>query len=214
MPVASRRRLRILRYACFACFGLLLFDFFLSRQSTYPNLDTIRDAGSIQGARSVYIASAQWNSGDLLREHWIPNLIQVVNSLKAANISIFVSIYENGSWDSTKSTLQQLRQTLEELDVPNYINIDDVSHEQTIAQNKSMSGWLKTTYGSEMRRIPYLASVRNKALEPMARFGLSGVKYDKLLYINDVVFSVSLLLQGLINCDGAEHECESRHWML
>ena len=214
MPVASRRRLRILRYVCFACFGLLLFDFLLSRQSAYPNLDTIRDAGSIKGARSVYIASTQWNSGDLLREHWIPNLIQVVNSLKAANISIFVSIYENGSWDSTKSTLQQLRQTLEELDVPNHINIDDVSHEQTIAQNKSMSGWLKTTYGSEMRRIPYLASVRNKALEPIARLGLSGVKYDKLLYINDVVFSVSLLLQELIHCDCAEHECESRHWML
>lgn len=140
----------------------------------------------------MYIASTQWNSGELLQQQWIPNLIEVINDLRAANILVFVSIYENGSWDSTKSILRQLRQTLEGIGVQNQINTEDVSQERIIAENKSTSGWLKTAYGNELRHIPYLASVRNKASEPLSSLAKSGVKFDKLLYINDVVYSVGL----------------------
>lgn len=120
-----------------------------------------------------------------------PNLIEVINDLREANISVFVSIYENGSWDSTKSILRQLRQTLEGIGVQNQINTEDASHERIIAEKKSTTGWLKA-YGNELRRIPYLASVGNKASEPLSSLAKSGVKFDKLLYINDVVYSVGL----------------------
>ncbi|KAL8690868.1 MAG: hypothetical protein Q9218_003782 [Villophora microphyllina] len=129
-----------------------------SIQSSYPALHLTPDAQSLEGVRSVYIASTQWNSGTLLQSYWIPSLLQLVKDLRAANISVFISIYENGSWDTTKSLLQQLRITLEDSNVQHQITIDDASHEQIIAQNASSSGWLKTSYGREMRRIPYLAN--------------------------------------------------------
>lgn len=112
MPLISRRRSKILRYVCFASFGILLLDFLLSHQSSYPPQTATRDAADLKGIRSVYIASTQWNSGELLQQHCIPNLIEVINDLRAANVSVFVSTYENGSWNSTKSVLRQLRQTL------------------------------------------------------------------------------------------------------
>ncbi|KAL8782092.1 MAG: hypothetical protein Q9213_005703 [Squamulea squamosa] len=139
--------------------------------------------------RSIYIASTQWNSGNLLQDHWIPNLLQVVKDLKAANIEVYVSIYENGSWDTTKTILDQLRQTLGTLGIPNRITLDDKSHEYIIAHNESSDGWLRTAYGSEMRRIPYLASVRNQALRPLQEMTTAGQSFDRLLFINDVIFS-------------------------
>ena len=197
----TRRRIRAVRYALFAVFVVLTLDLFLSYQSSYPHISSVTTARDLTGLQSVYIASTQWNSGKLLQEHWIPSLLQVVKGFKDANIAVFVSIYENGSWDDTKSILRQLRQTLEDSGVRHEIVIDDTSHEQVIAnaraQNASDSGWLKTAYGKEMRRISYLAKVRNKALKPLARLNEEGITFDRVLYINDVVFSVSLFDSSL-----------------
>ncbi|KAI4199659.1 MAG: hypothetical protein LQ350_004450 [Teloschistes chrysophthalmus] len=161
-------------------------------QSSYPTFRST-DVQSLKGVKSVYIASTQWNSGTLLEDHWIPSLLQLAKDLKAANISVFISIYENGSWDDTNSLLLKLKSTLEDSHIHHQITIDDASHEQIIAQNTSSSGWLKTSYGREMRRIPYLANVRNQALNPLAPLAESGVMFDKIVYINDVVFSVSAI---------------------
>ena len=191
-----RRKYRIIRYVLSSVSVLILLDLLFSYRSTYPRLKTTRRGQELTGVRSVYIASSQWNSGTLLEEHWVPSLLQLISDLRAANISVFVSIYENGSWDSTKSVLHQLRQTLESSGVQHSVNIDDTSHEQIIARNASSSGWLDTAYGKEMRRIPYLASVRNEALKPLSTLSESGTKFDKILYINDVVFSVSFADQS------------------
>lgn len=190
MISVSRRALKRLRYILIAGFIVIGLDLLLNHQSSYPRLKSLSAAGGIQGTQSVYIASTQWNSGDLLQHHWIPSLLQVVSELKAANVSVYVSIYENGSWDATKSILRQLRQSLEDAGVENHVEIDDESHEKIITQHDPQSGWLQTAYGAEMRRIPYLARIRNKALDPLTRLSKSGTKFDKLLYLNDVIFSV------------------------
>ena len=193
MFALTRRRSRFLRSVCLTIFAVLFLDFLFSRQPSYHLAKQVTSAQELTKVQSVYIASAQWNSGKLLEAQWIPSLLQLVNELKAANISVFVSIYENGSWDSTKTLLTQLRQTLEDSDVRHQITIDDTSHEQIIvkAQNDPTSeGWLQTAYGKELRRISYLAGVRNEALRPLATLNKSGVRFDKILYINDVVFSV------------------------
>ena len=186
-----RRKYRIIRYVLFSFSALILLDLLFSYRSAYPRLETTRRGQELTGVRNVYLASSQWNSGKLLEEHWVPSLLQLISDLREANVSVFVSIYENGSWDSTKSVLQQLRQTLETSGVQHSVNIDDTSHEQIIARNASSSGCLDTAYGKEMRRIPYLASVRNEALKPLSTLSESGTNFDKILYINDVVFSVS-----------------------
>lgn len=192
MILIARRSLKRIRYFVLVAFSVLLLDFVLSRQSSYPLLASTSNAEGLKAIRSVYIASTQWNSAILLEKHWIPSLLQVVSDLKSANISVFVSIYENGSWDSTKTLLQQLQQTLEARGVKNQVTIDSTSHEQIVSQNTSAYGSLKTAYGEEKRRIPYLASVRNEALKPLSALAKSGIKFDKVVYINDVVFSVRL----------------------
>lgn len=192
MFLVPRRRLRILRYALFAVTVLPLLDYFWTYQSSYPSLHLTSDARNLKTTRSVYIASSLWNAGPLLQDHWIPSLLQVADDLKAADISVFIAIYENGSWDTTKSILERLRQTLDSRGIRHEIVIDDTSHEQIIRNNSSVAGWLETAYGRELRRIPYLASVRNEALKPLAALTTSGVKFDKLIFLNDVVFQVSL----------------------
>ncbi|KAL8838792.1 MAG: hypothetical protein Q9176_004865 [Flavoplaca citrina] len=184
-----RRRLRVTRFLLFAIALYVSLDLIFQAQWTYPALQTTTNAKDLKGLRSVYIASTQWNSASLLQDHWIPGLLQVVQELKAANIEVFVSIYENGSWDSTKSSLEQLRQTLRSLSIANRIVLDDKSHEYIIAHNESSYGWLRTAYGTEMRRIPYLADVRNEALKPLHEMTIAGEKFDKLVFINDVIFS-------------------------
>ena len=179
---------------CLTISAILFLDFLVSYQPSYHLPKPITSAHELTNVRSVYIASAQWNSGKLLEAQWIPSLLQLVNELKVANISVFVSIYENGSWDSTKTLLTQLRQTLKDSDVRHQITVDDTSHEQIIVKaqkDPTSEGWLQTAYGKELRRISYLAGVRNEALRPLSTLNKSGVRFDKILYINDVVFSVA-----------------------
>ncbi|KAL8946424.1 MAG: hypothetical protein Q9222_007185, partial [Ikaeria aurantiellina] len=164
--------------------------------TTYPNPPAIASAKDIEGTESVFIASSLWNSGNLLQEHWVPALLQTVKELKAANIRVFVSIYENGSWDSTKSILSQLKKELDDADIRNQISLDDKAHKDVIKQNDTASGWLQTAHGVEMRRIPYLASVRNEALKPLVGLTESGQYFDRLIYINDVVFSIQDVEEG------------------
>ena len=190
MAFALRRRSRVARFLLLAVATYLSLDLLFRAQWTHPKLQTTLSASDLKDIRSVYIASTQWNSGNLLQDHWIPSLLQIVKDLKAANIEVFVSIYENGSWDSTKSTLDQLRQTLGNLGIANRITLDDKSHEYIIALNESNSGWLRTAYGTEMRRIPYLANVRNEALKPLHEMTVAGERFDKLIFVNDVIFSV------------------------
>ncbi|KAL8670806.1 MAG: hypothetical protein Q9168_004667 [Polycauliona sp. 1 TL-2023] len=191
MVFTPRRRSRIIRSILLAITIYLTLDLFFRAQWTYPNLQTTRSAKDLTGTRSVYIASSQWNSAKILQPHWIPNLLQTVKELRAANIDVFVSIYENGSWDSTKSTLEELRQTLAAEGIGHNITLDDKSHAYIIAHNNELtSGWIHTAYGTEMRRIPYLANVRNEALKPLHGMTAAGKTFDKLLFINDVVFSV------------------------
>ncbi|KAL8733214.1 MAG: hypothetical protein Q9166_002231 [cf. Caloplaca sp. 2 TL-2023] len=202
MVFVPRRRFRVIRYILLAFFFIIVLDLLSCIQFTYPKLQTTTSAKDLKATRSVYIASTQWNSGKLLEEHWIPNLLQTVKDLKAANIKVLVSIYENGSWDSTKSTLSELRQTLDALGVRNQITLDDKSHEYIIAHNDTASGWLRTAYGTEMRRIPYLASVRNEALMPLHNLTASGERFDKLIFLNDVIFSPSDVWALLNTNDG------------
>ena len=207
MNVVSRRRLRQVRSALYALLLILVLDFLWSTQSSYPLPISVPNAQALNNISSVYIASTQWNSASLLQEHWIPNLLQVARDLKAANISIVISIYENGSTDDTKDLLVGLKRALDEDQIQNEITVDGTTHDQTIAHHTSPSGWLQTACGREMRRIPYLATVRNEALNPLSTLAASGVMFDKLLYVKDVVFTVGSPLSSVWISSTEDHSC-------
>lgn len=104
-----------------------------------------------------------------------------------------MSIYESGSEDSTKDTLSKLAESLKTLSINHTVYLDSETHGAAIEKAlspTSTSGWLRTRYGKELRRIFYLADIRNRALEPLRALNQAGVRFDKILYLNDVVYSV------------------------
>ena len=190
----TRRQFRFTRLLSAACILVFLVNvtitFFKQRQP-FARRASITAEDLRSHIHSVYISSVQFNSEDILRAHWVPSLLQLVKELQAANITTYVSIYENHSLDGTKSVLSDLALTLKNLSVDHTIYLDTETRATVIEQTiSSQSGWLKTRYGKEMRRIVYLAGVRNRALEPLQALKKKGVQFDKILFLNDVIYTV------------------------
>ena len=159
------------------------------------HLYTTATAKDLHRLDSVYIASIQWNSAAILETYWIPALLKLIRELQAVDITVYVSIYESGSQDGIKDALSHLAESLKYLNISNTITLDNEMHAEVI--DKAMpktAGWLKALYGKELRRMLYLANVRNRALEPLYSLNKAGIRFDKLLYLNDVVFSVRAVL--------------------
>jgi hypothetical protein len=137
------------------------------------------------------------NSEYMLRLYWNSALLRLVSALGPSNV--YVSIIESGSQEDTKGALRDLEGKLDEMGVPNSIvlGIDAEQQYQTlqnVPDEGKREGWIFTARGEkgwEMRRIPYLADLRNKVMAPMYD---EETRFDRILWINDVVFTVSLLL--------------------
>ena len=102
-----------------------------------------------------------------------------------------MSIYESGSWDDSKGALRLLNEDLDRLGVPRTLVLDNTTHSDEIGKQPEPLGWVDTPRGKkQLRRIPYLARLRNLSLEPLAKLEKSGKIFDKVLFLNDVVFTV------------------------
>lgn len=144
------------------------------------------------GDETIYITGMHWNDEQILRDAWIPALVDLANAI--GRDRVFVSIYESGSWDDTKGALRLLDSLLAQTDIPRRIVMDHKTHLAEINQppEQEGDGWIETrTGGIELRRVPYLAKLRNEALRPLYELRDKGIVYDKILFLNDVVFSVS-----------------------
>ena len=138
----------------------------------------------------VFIVSIQRNSASILESHWKKALVNLVKALGPQNAA--VCIYESDSWDRTKELLQDLDQLLGELKVNRTVLTSDRTHADDIAEPRHEEGWIKTPKGEEeLRRIPWLAGIRNKSLEPLRSLLASGARFDKILFLDDFAFTVS-----------------------
>lgn len=184
------RWVRLCTIACIILPGVdLLCDQILGLN---PHRARIVAAQELSHISSVFITSAQYNSEEILKARWIPSLLQLVKELQSVNVTVYISIYESGSEDGTKAALSELKSSLEKLKIQHEIKLDTETH--ALAIEKSLStpgGWLETRYGKELRRIVFLADIRNRALKPLDSLTKAGTKFDKILFLNDVVFSVS-----------------------
>jgi hypothetical protein len=105
--------------------------------------------------------------------------------------------------DDTKDALRELDATLGDLHVKRSIVLADISREDEIAQQPSDHGWVKTPDGSMgMRRIPFLATIRNHVFEPLERLAAEGEHFDTILFLNDVVFTPEDVLRLLDTNEG------------
>ena len=230
MPRASYRRSsrsRLLRISALIL-AIALFIDTLSLISTY-NRSTQRSSSYLTNPgpnirnQRIFIASTHWNNERVIRSHWSTSVINLVHYFGAQNI--YISIYESGSWDNTKAALRELDTQLAALDVPRTIILDERTHQEELAHPPSQegSGWIspppnspksKTQDGQqrrlELRRIPYLARLRNLSLKPLfdleessaANATENNKAFDKILFLNDVVFTTADIRTLLATRDG------------
>ena len=182
------RWLRAIALLCSLLLTIDLFSILLTRRgqsATHKNVPNVK-------SQRIFIASIHWNNEFILRNNWNEQVLNLVKYFGPENV--YISIYESGSYmDNTKGALTALDGGLEKLKVKRTIVLDDTTHADEMKKPPS-EGWISTPRGrTELRRIPYLAKLRNASLKPLTELAVEGVKFDKVLFLNDVVFSVSSL---------------------
>lgn len=153
--------------------------------------------------QSVFIVSVHRNTWPILRAAWNEAVLDLVSYLGPNNV--YFSAVESGSQDETKDALMDLKSKLDTMGVNNTITLGMGVWEQ-IAEIEDRPverepGWIwdKEESHYDLRRIPYLAKVRNQAMEPLRKLDH---KFDKILWINDVVFDTDDYLALLHTRDG------------
>ncbi|KAI7850164.1 cryptococcal mannosyltransferase 1-domain-containing protein [Circinella umbellata] len=135
---------------------------------------------------SIFIAAGLHNSGFIL-DDWMAQVELLV--AWAGPSRTFISIYENGSHDNTKKILGQWQTKLIEAGIQHRIILDD----------NAKPGDDNTT--DKIRRIVKLAKIRNLSLEPLQSQTTTD-QFDKILYLNDIVFNAKDAIRLLTTRDG------------
>jgi hypothetical protein len=184
-------RRSVLRWLLIAVSLVVLFSSLevLSIQSALAGASTNQPETPRQ--QRVFIASIHWNNEQILRHHWVPAVVALVKEFGPENV--FVSVQESGSWDDSKGVLRLLDQELAKHGIPRRIVLSDTTHLDEISRPPGADGWIDTPRGkTELRRIPYLARLRNEVMQPLYEMQNASRRFDKILFLNDVVFQVSL----------------------
>ena len=160
--------------------------------------------GSYKKGERIYIASMHYNDDRLLQDYWGPALLNLIETL--GRDSVYVSIYESGSWDNTRGVLQaQVGAVLEERNIPHNIELGEDTHDKVV--NEAQAGAPDVIYTTrekwEPRRIPFLSKLRNKTLKDLLRLREEGKTFDKILFLNDVIFSTEDVLTLMDTNEGS-----------
>ncbi|KAF2475996.1 polysaccharide export protein [Lindgomyces ingoldianus] len=151
-----------------------------------------------------FIASIHWNNEKILRSHWNRAVVDLVKYLGAENT--YVAVLESGSWDDSKGALRDLEADLLGMQVPNTIVLEESTHEDEMSRipPPDKHGWMWTARKKmELRRIPYLANLRNRVMDMMPRANDTDPRpFTKVLWLNDVVFTVDDVLTLLSTNSG------------
>ena len=205
---ATRRNPRLsltLRVAAVLFVALNIIDIIRVKhaQSSHP---LPSDQGDLHKGTRLFITSTHWNNEAVLRQRWNDAIVELVKYFGPSNV--YISIYESGSWDDTKGALTELESRLTDLEVGKTIVLDTTTHKDELERTPgpTEADWIETPRGKkELRRIPYLANLRNRALEPLHTLTTASPtprKFDKILFLNDVYFTIPQLLSLLSTNNG------------
>ncbi|KAI9780441.1 MAG: hypothetical protein M1839_006715 [Geoglossum umbratile] len=114
---------------------------------------------------------------DLIRGAWGQAVLGLIDVLGEKNV--YLSIFENDSGAGTREALVELSRK-----VP--CNSSIVSEHLPMDEIPSV---ILPSGRKRVKRVAYLAEVRNRALRPLNKNSLVATKFDKLLFINDVIFN-------------------------
>ncbi|KZM23542.1 uncharacterized protein EKO05_0011242 [Ascochyta rabiei] len=190
--VAPRRRRRsLVRAICYALFAVLylcaflvliagiFFPSYTTRPAHYLELQQRAANGTEPGranpfAEKVFIAASLYeDKGQLTSGAWARSVLQLIDLLGPDNVHL--SVYEDNPTEAAKHSLASFRQNL--------------TCKSTIVAEpfdaKTLPRVTLPTGKSRLKRIAFLAEVRNRALAPIDQ---QSVRFDKILYLNDVNF--------------------------
>ncbi|KAI3658452.1 hypothetical protein MP638_002396 [Amoeboaphelidium occidentale] len=98
------------------------------------------------------------------------NILSLIELIGRSNV--YVSLLENGSSDKSKDLLEGLRAELLARKVEHRILTEDEPKEF-------------------VRRIPYLAELRNKVMEPLRNHNETNRRFDRVVFFNDILWDYS-----------------------
>lgn len=154
-------------------------------ENTYPGRGNPRN-------ESVFIAASLYDpDGMLARGQWGKQLLRLIDLLGDSNV--FLSIYENDSGEEGEKALRELEQ---QVSCSKAIVLEEHLDFKSLS-TVSIPGGSK-----RVKRIEYLAQVRNRALQPLDAH--PEIRYDKLLYVNDILFDPIDTLQLLFSTNANE----------
>ena len=146
--------------------------------------------GNPRNEKVFIAASIRDRHGRLAKGVWADKVLQLVELLGPDNV--FLSIYENDAGPVGKAALQELD---ERVTFPHLLEFEEHLPPDAVPSVTLPDGTHR------VKRIAYLAEVRNRALRPLET---SDVRYDKLLYLNDVVFNPVDVLHLLFSTNMAD----------
>lgn len=185
----GRLRRTWLRLLLLSVIIALSVDYFLMMTLNVP-LQRVPPSKSNSKDR-IFIASMHWTNEAIIRSHWSAAVLDLVRHYGADNI--YISLIESGSLDDSKLALKELDVELGKLGVERSFELLNSTHEDEMAKTPG-PGWISTRRGvKELRRIPYLAGIRNRVMEKLnilAEREEGKRTFDKILWLNDVIFTV------------------------
>lgn len=153
------------------------------------SMSAVRTQPRVEAPNGVYfIASNLYNSEAILPKY-TDALLTAID--KIGRRRVFVSIYENNSKDRTPELLRILDEKLKANGVARRIVHEDLP---------------SSFY--QQGRIERLSKLRNKVLEPLyaeARNGLNGSSFEKVVFLNDILYTPETLLK-LLRTENGEYD--------
>ncbi|EME84963.1 glycosyltransferase family 69 protein [Pseudocercospora fijiensis CIRAD86] len=131
------------------------------------------------GNEKIYIAASLYDhEGEVVSGQWGQSVLRLIKILGPENV--FLSIYENDPDPGALAALDTFRTniTCQSAIVTERLDLAEFPH-------------VSTPDGSQrLKRMQFLADVRNRALRPLEdeKSPAYNTRFDKLLYLNDVVF--------------------------
>ncbi|KAM3073681.1 hypothetical protein ACMFMF_006884 [Clarireedia jacksonii] len=194
-PLSPRRLplsvyLRKIRRVCRPTYIFLFLAIFLFWQVTFNASYTNPPPFTIPTDEKVYIAT-NIVSKELIDGVWGERLVELVDTI--GRDRVYVSIY-----GGPKDALSRLEEKLHGVQKSIICEDDDPIDLSSLHRITLPSGQKR------IKRIEYLADLRNRAMDPMTK-GLLPERYDRVLFVNDVWFEVEGALRLLWGTMVNEH---------
>jgi hypothetical protein len=231
ISLPSRKRQACYRILCYVlaavvCFTIILIFLTALFQPSYTYLPAHYKAlqkicsaspesgrGNINNEK-VFIAAALYDpGGSLLDGAWASSVLSLVDLLGPDNVHL--SIYENDADEAAKAALHRFKSKVSCECLPQLFRSIEIArgtdffkgNNTIVSEHLTLKDIHSVTVPSgqrRMKRIAFLAEVRNRALRPLEAD--PSVQFDRLLFINDVMFNpvdaIHLLFSTNVDASG------------